>query len=67
MPAAGTLPMKAQAEANKIVSEVGFQMASGINVFESRVELYADNPAQLEEAIKENGFALPDHVLIIGH
>ena len=59
--------MKAQAEANRIVSELGFQVASGIYVFENRVELYADNPAQLEEAIEENGLALPDHVLIIGH
>ena len=59
--------MKAQAEAHEIVSEVGFQVASGINVFENRVELYADNRAQLEEAIEENGLALPDHVLIIGH
>ena len=59
--------MKAQAEAHEIVSEVGLQVASGINVFENRVELYADNRAQLEEAIEENGLALPDHVLIIGH
>ena len=58
--------MKAQAEAHEIVSRAGFQVASGINVFENRVELYADNRAQLEEAIEENGLALPGHVLIIG-
>ena len=64
-----TLPelMKAQAEAHEIVSRVGFQVASGINVFENRVELYADNRAQLEEAIEENGLALTDHVLKIEH
>ena len=59
--------MKAQAEAHEIVSQAGFQVASGINVFENRVELYADNPAQLEEALKEKELTLPDHVLIIGY
>ena len=59
--------MNAQAEANRIVTQAGFRVASGINVFENRVELYADNPAQLAEAIEENGLALPAHVLIIGH
>ena len=59
--------MRAQTEAHKIVSEVGFQVASGINVFENQVELYADHPAQLAEAIEENGLALPGHVLIVGH
>ena len=56
--------MKAQAEANRIVSQAGFRVASGINVFENRVELYTDNPAQLEEALKGKGLTFPDHVLI---
>lgn len=56
--------MKSQAEAHEIVSQAGFQVASGINVFENRVELYADNPAQLGEALKEKWITLPDHVLI---
>ena len=56
--------MNAQAEANRIVSQAGFRVASGINVFENRVELYADDPAQLEEALKEKGLTLPNHVLI---
>ena len=59
--------MKAQAEAHEMVSQAGFQVASGINVFENQVELYADNPAQLGDALKEKGITLPDHVLIIGY
>ncbi len=57
---------KAQTEANRVVSSLGFQIASGINVFENRVELYPTERAELEAALKENGLTLPAYVQVIG-
>ena len=56
----------AQMEASRLVRGLGFQTASGINVFENRVEIYATDRTALEEALRENGKTLPDHVVIIG-
>ena len=56
----------AQMEASETVRGLGFQTASGINVFENRVEIYATDRTALEEALRENGKTLPDHVVIIG-
>ena len=40
-------------EASKIVAELGFQPASGINVFENRVELYPSERERLIAALKD--------------
>ena len=56
----------AQMEASRLVQGLGFQTASGINVFENRVEIYAPDRAELEKALQESGKTLPDHVVIIG-
>ena len=56
---------RSQTNANKIVTGLGFRVASGINVFENRVELYATDAAQLEAALTESGLTLPAHVQII--
>ena len=56
----------AQMKASRLVRGLGFQTASGINVFENRVEIYAADRTALEEALRENGKTLPDHVVIIG-
>lgn len=56
---------RAQIKANGIVDGLGFRVASGINVFEDRVELYATERAQLDAALKEGGLTLPAHVYII--
>ena len=42
-----------QMEASKIVAELGFQPASGINVFENRVELYPSERERLIAALKD--------------
>ena len=57
---------KAQSAATGMLSKLEFQVASSINVFENRVELYAENPAELAEALRDNGMTLPDPVKIIG-
>ena len=57
---------KAQADANKIVRDLGYSVASGINVFENRAELYTSDRTALEAALSENGRTLPDHVKILG-
>jgi hypothetical protein len=57
---------KAQKKASGLVHGLGFNIASDINVFENRVELYATDRAELEKALRENGKKLPDHVVIIG-
>ena len=57
---------KAQSAATGMLSKLEFQVASSINVFENRVELYAENPAELAEALRDYGMTLPDHVKIIG-
>ncbi len=56
----------AQATAIQIVKDLGFQFASGINVFENRTELYYSESTALEEALSENGLTLPAHVKILG-
>ena len=55
-----------QIRASQIIAGLGLQQLSGINVIESRVEIYTSDRAQLEEAIREGGVTLPDHVHIIG-
>ena len=57
---------RSQLEAGRIVADLGFSVASGIDVKENRVEIYAPDRAGLEEALQENGKTLPDHVVIIG-
>ena len=61
---------KAQSAATGMVSKLEFQVASSINVFENRVGLYAENPAELAEALaealKDSGMTLPGRVKIIG-
>ena len=57
---------RAQLEAGQIVADLGFNLASGIIVQENRAELYATDRAALEEALRESGKTLPDHVVIIG-
>ncbi len=57
---------KAQKDAGKLVQGLGFNIASGIDIFENRVELYATDRAVLEEALREEGKTLPNHVVIIG-
>ena len=56
----------AQLEAGRIVADLGFNLASGIIVQKNRAELYATDRAALEEALRESGKTLPDHVVIIG-
>ena len=57
---------RAQQEAGSIVRGLGFQAASGINVFENRAEIYVPDPSRLEEALQENGKTLPAHAHIVG-
>ena len=57
---------QAQSKASQIVAGVGFQLSSGINVIENRVEIYTSDRAQLEEALREGGKTLPAHVQIVG-
>ena len=57
---------KAQREANRVVAGLDFQVASGINVYENRVELYPADRAELEAALRENGLTLPAFVRIVG-
>ncbi len=56
---------QSQMKAAGILNELGFRAASGINVFENRVELYVSEPSQLDAALKEKGMTLPAHVQII--
>ena len=56
----------AQAKASQIIAGLGFQLASGINVIENRVEIYSSDRAQLETALRESGKTLPAHVQIVG-
>ena len=58
--------IQAQSKASQIVAGVGFQLSSGINVIENRVEIYTSDRAQLEEALREGGKTLPAHVQIVG-
>ena len=57
---------QAQSKASQIVAGLGFQLASGIDVIENRVEIYTSDRAQLEEALRGGGKTLPAHVQIIG-
>ena len=57
---------RAQLEAGRIVANLGFNLASGIIVQENRAELYATDRTALEDALRESGKTLPDHVVIIG-
>ena len=57
---------RAQSEASDMVADLGFLIASSINVFENRVELYATNRTALEDALREDGKSLPAHVVILG-
>ena len=58
---------KAQRDVGRLADGLGFSFASGINVMENRVELYASrNRAELEKALREAGKELPTHVVIIG-
>ncbi len=57
---------RAQLEAGQIVADLGFNLASGIIVQKNRAELYATDRAALEEALRESGNTLPDHVVIVG-
>ena len=57
---------QAQARANQIIDGLGFQLSSGINVIRNRVEIYASDRAQLEEALRGSGKTLPAHVQIMG-
>ena len=57
---------RAQLEAGRIVGDLGFQLSSGIDVKENRVELYVADRAVLEEELRESGKTLPDRVVIIG-
>ena len=56
----------AQMEAGRIVADLGFPISSGIDVEGNRVELYVTDRAALEEALREIGETLPNHVVIIG-
>ena len=56
---------QSQREAGLIVRGLGFQAASGINVFENRAEIYVHDHLQVEEALVESGKTLPEHVLIL--
>lgn len=55
----------AQAEAGRIVRDLGIRADSGINVQENRVELYVTERARLDAALREAGLRLPDHVAVI--
>ena len=57
---------RAQLEVGRLVADLGFSVASGINVFENRVEIYASDRTALEKALRESGKTLPDHVVILG-
>ena len=57
---------RAQQKAGSIVRGLGFQAASGINVFENRAEIYVRDRSRLEEALQESGQTLPAHVHIVG-
>ena len=56
----------AQREAGSMVRGLGFQAASGINVFENRAEIYVQDLAQVEEALEKSEETLPEHVRIVG-
>ena len=56
---------RAQREAGLIVRGLGFQAASGINVFENRAEIYVRDRSRLEEALQESRQTLPAHVHIV--
>ena len=56
---------RAQREAGWIVAGLGFQLASGINVFENRAEVYVPDRAKLEDALQKSGRTLPPHVYIV--
>ena len=56
---------RAQREAGSIVRGLGFQAASGINVFENRAEIYMHDHSQVEEALEKSGKTLPKHARIL--
>ena len=56
---------RAQREAGSIVRGLGFQAASGINVFENRAEIYVHDHSQVEEALEKSGKTLPKHARIL--
>ena len=56
---------RSQREAGSIVRGLGFQAASGINVFENRAEIYVRDRSQVEEALEESGKILPEYVRIL--
>ena len=53
---------RAQRDAGSIVRGLGFQAASGTNVFENRAEIYVHDLAGVEDALEESGKTLPAHV-----
>ena len=57
---------QAQTRANQIIDGLGFRLSSGINVIKNRVEIYASDRAQLEEALRGSAKTLPAHVQIMG-
>ena len=56
---------RSQREAGAMVTGLGFQAASGINVFENRAEIYVPDRSRLEEALQNSGQTLPAHVHIV--
>ena len=56
---------RSQREAGVIVGGLGFPVASGINVFENRAEIYVHDLSQVEEALEKSGKTLPEHVRIL--
>ena len=57
---------RSQRDAGSMVRGLGFQVASDINVFENRAEIYVHDLAQVEEALEKSGKTLPEHVRIFG-
>ena len=56
----------AQQEAGRIVADLGFNVASGIDVKRNRVEIYATDRKALQTALQDSGKTLPEHVVIVG-
>ena len=56
---------RSQREAGSIVRGLGFQAASGINVYENRAEIYVHDASRVEEGLQDSGQTLPAHVRII--
>ena len=56
---------RSQREADSMVGGLGLLLASDINVFENRAEVYVTDRAKLEDALQNSGKTLPPHVHII--